>query len=160
MINLLFQFPLDTREVIVNLLKSREYGSSGYNTGKQYADAMKFLEEDVRLKQTDKQWKDNVRNAWDISPAFSIFLPKRLNTVNAAAAVDKELTRLVRTHPEAVSHIPQALDYFLTKESLENDSFELSHVLTWATCSPIKALSLLCQRAFPSHPLTAQYAVR
>ena len=121
---------------------------------------MKFLEEDVRLKQTEKQWKDNVRNAWDISPTFAIFLPKRLNTVNADAAIDRELTRLVRTHPEAVNHIPQALHYFLTKESVENDSLELSHVLTWATCSPITALSLLCPRAHPNPPLTAQYAVR
>lgn len=121
---------------------------------------MKFLEEDVRLKQTEKQWKDNIRTAWDISPAFAIFLPKRLNTVNAAAAVDRELSRLVRTFPEAVCHIPQALDYFLTKESVENDSLELSHILTWANCSPIKALSLLCPRAHPNHPLTAQFAVR
>ena len=136
---------------------------NNFKTAPQYADAMKFLEEDVRLKQTDKQWKDNVRNAWDISPTFAIFLPKRLNTVNsvnAASAIERELSRLVRTHPEAVSHIPQALDYFLTKESVENDSLELSHVLTWATCSPIKALSLLCPRAHPNHPLTAQYAVR
>jgi hypothetical protein len=51
---------------------------------KQYADAMKFLEEDVRLKQSEKQWKDNVRNAWEISPTLAIFLLKRLNTVNAA----------------------------------------------------------------------------
>ena len=31
----LFQFPLETRDVIINLLKSREFGTSGYNTGKQ-----------------------------------------------------------------------------------------------------------------------------
>ena len=45
---------------------------------------MKFLEEDVRLKQSEKQWKDNIRNAWEISPTLAIFFLKRLNTVNAA----------------------------------------------------------------------------
>ena len=38
----------------------------------------------MRLKQSEKQWKDNVRNAWEISPTLAIFLLKRLNTVNAA----------------------------------------------------------------------------
>ena len=48
---------------------------------------MKFLEEDVRLKQSEKQWKDNVRNAWEISPTLAIFLLKRLGTVNAAQVI-------------------------------------------------------------------------
>jgi hypothetical protein len=30
-----FQFPLESREAVFNLLKSREYGTSGYNIGKQ-----------------------------------------------------------------------------------------------------------------------------
>jgi len=37
---------------------------------------------------------------------------------------------------------------------------ELEAVLTWARCSPVRALSLLCPRTLPTHPLTAQYAVR
>ena len=48
----------------------------------------------------------------------------------------------------------------MTAESLENDSSELTWILTWARVSPIKALSLLCQRNLPIHPLTAQFAVR
>ena len=68
--------------------------------------------------------------------------------------------RYVRTYPEEVCHIPRALDFFLTAESLENDSSELTWILTWARVSPIKALSLLCQRNLPIHPLTAQFAVR
>ena len=66
------------------------------------------------------------------------------------------MSRLVRLRPEEVCHIPRALDFFLTKEALESDAPELPHVLTWARCSPIRALSLLCQRTLPTHPLTAQ----
>ena len=54
----------------------------------------------------------------------------------------------------------RALDFFLTAESLENDSSELTWILTWTRVSPVKALSLLCPRNLPSHPLTAQFAVR
>ena len=76
------------------------------------------------------------------------------------ATLEKEVTRFVRSYPEEVCHIPRALDFFLTNEGLENDSSELSWILTWARVSPVKALSLLCPRNLPSHPLTAQFAVR
>jgi phosphatidylinositol 4-kinase len=74
--------------------------------------------------------------------------------------LEREVSRLVRLHPEEVCHLPRALDFFLTKEGLESDAPELPHVLTWARCSPVRALSLLCPRTLPTHPLTAQYAVR
>ena len=74
--------------------------------------------------------------------------------------LQKEVTRYVRNYPEEVCHIPRALDFFLTQESLENDSSELPWILTWARVSPVKALSLLCPRNLPNHPLTAQFAVR
>ncbi|EPB67423.1 phosphoinositide 3-kinase family, accessory domain protein [Ancylostoma ceylanicum] len=37
---------------------------------------------------------------------------------------------------------------------------QIAHVLTWATCSPVMALSLLTPRQYPLHPVTVQYAVR
>ena len=43
---------------------------------------------------------------------------------------------------------------------LEKDSPELPHLLTWAPCSPLRALSLFCKRTLPIHPITAQYATR
>ena len=33
-------------------------------------------------------------------------------------------------------------------------------MLTWARCSPLRALSLFCKRTLPIHPITAQYATR
>ena len=48
----------------------------------------------------------------------------------------------------------------MTRDSIANDSPELPYILTWANCSPVTALSLFCPRIHPSHPLTAQYAVR
>ena len=159
-----YQNPLlDTKEAIAEALNG--------GISKTYIDCMRFLEEEVRVskeqRQMDKQWKEIMRNAWDISPALAVYLPERLlvrassvdNTVRNSA-LERELSRLVRNNPELVSHIPKALDYFLTKESIESDASELTYILTWANSSPIHALSLLCPRIHPSHPLTAQYAVR
>jgi phosphatidylinositol 4-kinase len=159
-----YQNPLlDTKEAVAEALTG--------GISKTYIECMRFLEEEVRVsreqRQMDKQWKEIMRNAWDISPALAVYLPERL--LSRASSVDdtvrntvieRELTRLVRNNPELVSHIPKALDYFLTKESIENDAPELTYILTWAKSSPIHGLSLLCPRTHPSHPLTAQYAVR
>ena len=145
--------PLETRESLVALLSNRYFSNNSLgNIGKQFDDAMKFLEE-VRLRLPDKSWREYARNAWDISPSLAVFLPQRLN---CSTMLEAEVSRLVRLRPEDVCHIPRALDFFLTKEALESDAPELPHVLTWARCSPIRALSLLCQRTLPTHPLTAQ----
>ncbi|KAK6191311.1 hypothetical protein SNE40_003034 [Patella caerulea] len=105
---------------------------------------------------TDKQWKELARLSWDISPILAVFLPSRFR--NSLALV-KEVTLLVRIHPEAVCHIPEAINFLVTAESLEADASELTHVLTWEIVSPVLALSYF-SRLYPPHPLTAQYAVR
>ncbi len=153
------QYPLETtREALAALLSNLDCATPDQrNMGRQYAEAMKFLDEDVRQRPTEKQWREHLRNAWEISPALAVFLPQRINTCQV---LKKEVTRYVRNYPEEVCHIPRALDYFLTADSLENDSSELTWILTWARVSPVKALSLLCQRNLPIHPLTAQFAVR
>ena len=152
-----YQNPLETKESLMQALTGRDYGTAAGNIGKQYFDAMKFLEEDVRLRQMDKQWRETVRNAWEISPMLAVYLPQRLN---CSVVMEKELSRLVRCNPEEVSHIAKALDFFLTRDSIASDSPELTYILTWAKCSPVQATSLFCPRIHPSNPLTAQYAVR
>ena len=54
------------------------------------------------------------------------------------------------------------LDFLLYfyRDAIQHDAPELTHILTWANASPVHALSLFCPRIYPSHPLTAQYAVR
>ncbi|QQP57676.1 Uncharacterized protein FKW44_002744 [Caligus rogercresseyi] len=147
---------IETREALSGLLTHRDYGSTAVgNVGRQYEDAMKFLD-DVRNRTTDKAWKEHARNAWDVSTALAVFLPNRFKSL----VLENEVTILVQAHPTEVCHLDKALDFFLTKDSLENDSSLLPYVLSWKRCSPVKALSLLCPRTIPTHPLTAQYAVR
>ncbi|CAL1289574.1 unnamed protein product [Larinioides sclopetarius] len=105
---------------------------------------------------TDKTWKETARMAWEISPSLAVYLPTRFNNSEALAS---EVSRLVQCNPASVSHIPEALQYLTTSESIMNDSAELTHMLTWATVPPIKALAYF-SRQYPRHPVTAQYAVR
>ena len=127
------------------------------------SEAAKHLDEvikrkdDVRDKTNDKVWREYARDAWEITPTLAVFLPTWINFSQALAL---EVSRLVRANPNKVCHLSQALDFFLTEDMLEKDSPELPHLLTWARCSPLRALSLFCKRTLPIHPITAQYATR
>merc|ERR1711899_715574 len=104
----------------------------GREGAKQMDDVGKWRD-DVRSRTLGKQWAEYARHAWDISPTL-------------AAVLVSEVSRLVRAAPTKVCHIPQAVDFFLSEEMLEKDSPELPHLLTWAPCSPLRALSLFCKR--------------
>ena len=102
------------------------------------------------------QWRDFTHLAWLYNPALAIYLPQRIKN---AEIIDDEVTRLVCSEPIAVAHIPQALKYLITTKTLLNETPELVYILIWAKIGPIHALSYF-SRQYPSHPITAQYAVK
>ncbi|CAB3220116.1 unnamed protein product [Arctia plantaginis] len=103
---------------------------------------------------TDRHWRDYAKLAWDISPTLAVFLPERLKN----EGIIQEIRRKVQAQPTAVSHVPQALKYLVTTETLLNDAHELVHMITWARVTPVEALSYF-SRQYPPHPLSAQAAV-
>ncbi|XP_063368926.1 phosphatidylinositol 4-kinase alpha isoform X2 [Cydia amplana] len=103
---------------------------------------------------TERTWRDYAKLAWDISPTLAVFLPERFNNEGIVA----EMRRKVQAQPTAVCHIPQALKYLVTTETLLNDAHELVHMVTWARVTPVEALSYF-SRQYPPHPLSAQAAV-
>nr|CAH7716977.1 unnamed protein product [Callosobruchus chinensis] len=105
---------------------------------------------------TEKQWHDNTRLAWDISPALAVYLPTRFRTNDA---IINEIKSHTQMSPTSVFHIPEALQYLATTEAILSDSPKLVNMLTWAAVTPIQALAYF-SRQFPSHPISAQYAVR
>lgn len=70
----------------------------------------------------DKSLRENTRLAWDINPALCVFLPVRLKNTDC---IVKEVCRLVRTNPMVVSHIPEALQYLVTTETILSDAPEV-----------------------------------
>lgn len=104
----------------------------------------------------ERVWRDNVRLAWDINPVLAVQMAARLHS---AAGVEREIQRLVQLNPSCVAHVPEALDYLVTSDSIINESPELTHALYWSRVHPVKALSFF-SRQYPPHPITAQLAVR
>jgi len=70
----------------------------------------------------DKSLRENTRLAWEISPALCVFLPVRLKNTDC---IIKEVCRMVRGNPMVVSHIPEALQYLVTTETLLSDAPEV-----------------------------------
>jgi phosphatidylinositol 4-kinase len=101
-------------------------------------------------------WKDNVQLAWSYNPALAIFLSQRINNIEV---IDEEVSRLVLADPMSAMNIPEAIKYLVTTKTLLQDSPQLNYMLTWAKVGPIQALSYF-SRQYPTHPLTAQYAVK
>lgn len=101
-------------------------------------------------------WRDYTRLAWIHSPTLAIYLPQR---VRNDESITDEVSRLVCSDPDAVSHVPEALKYLVTTKNLLHEVPELAYMLTWSKVGPIQALSYF-SRQYPLHPLSAQYAIK
>lgn len=104
----------------------------------------------------DKTWKEYAHIAWDISPVLAVYLPVRLKNSDT---IIQAVIECVKRAPLLVCHVPEALQYLVTTESILSEDSELVHMLTWARVSPVQALSYF-SRQLPPHPISAQYAVR
>ncbi|XP_050667764.1 phosphatidylinositol 4-kinase alpha isoform X1 [Leptidea sinapis] len=102
---------------------------------------------------TERTSRERAELAWDISPVLAVFLPERLKN----EGIITEIRNKVQAHPTSVCHVPQALKYLATTETLINDAHELVEMVTWARVTPVEALSFF-SRQYPSHPLSAQTA--
>uniref|UniRef100_A0A915D0F7 1-phosphatidylinositol 4-kinase n=1 Tax=Ditylenchus dipsaci TaxID=166011 RepID=A0A915D0F7_9BILA len=128
-----------------------EEGEAGLNLDQH----LKNIFSDARSDQ--KQMKETTKFAWDISPELAVALASRFRM---HSVVRTTLQDLIRSQPEKASHIAEALPLLLGELTTNYDYLELSHVLTWAKCSPVMALSLLCPKLYNPHSITIQYAVR
>ncbi|KAL7069800.1 hypothetical protein ACQ4LE_011065 [Meloidogyne hapla] len=112
---------------------------------------------ELQSRPDQKQMRENAKFAWEISPEMAVHMTSRFRMYSIVNIV---LQELVRAHPEDVSQMPEALPLFLGDPLTNYERIELTHLLTWAHCSPVQALSLLCPRIHNIHPITIKYAVQ
>ena len=114
---------------------------------------------DKQEKIPEKQWIDNVRLAWAVSPALAIQLSLRF----PYDAVIREVQALIKSQAERVLHLPHACSYLATETNILNDSIELNSLLIWSRVPAIVVLGYFGKGSRSqslAHPITAQFACK
>lgn len=108
----------------------------------------------------ERQWAENVRMAWSVTPALACHLFTRF----PYEPVLREIQALVKSQPERVLHIPSAASFLTSEANIANDSAELSNLLLWSR-QPV-AIDVLSYFArtpkghFLTNSVVAQYACK
>ncbi len=108
-------------------------------------------------EKIEKQWVENVRCAWSVSPALAIHLPMRF----PYDAVTREVQSLVKAQSERVLHIHTACAFLATEQNILNDSIELNNLLIWSKVPALTVLSYFGKGSRGqslANPITAQFA--
>lgn len=109
-----------------------------------------------RPKISSEKWIEYAQTAFAVDPQIALSLTSRFPT---NAYLKSELTKLVQTHILDLRCIPQALAYFVTPKSVEENSVLLQQLPHWAACSITKALEFLTP-AYQGHPRVMAYVLR
>uniref|UniRef100_A0A914GZZ0 1-phosphatidylinositol 4-kinase n=1 Tax=Globodera rostochiensis TaxID=31243 RepID=A0A914GZZ0_GLORO len=112
---------------------------------------------EMQTRPDQKQMRENTKFAWEISPQMAVYMGTRFRMFPLVINI---LQELIRSRPDSISHISEALPYFLGDSMTTYERIDLTQLFTWAKCSPVQAIALLCPRLHNIHPLTLQYAVR
>ena len=114
----------------------------------------------LKVTLAERQWSENVRMAWSVTPALACHLFARF----PYEPVLKEIQRLIKSQPERVLHIPQASIFLANETNIANDSTELNNLLIWSRQEV--AINVLAYFArgpkgqFLSNTIMAQYACK
>ncbi|KAG8368260.1 hypothetical protein BUALT_Bualt15G0026800 [Buddleja alternifolia] len=109
-----------------------------------------------RLKISSEKWIEFARTAFAVDPRIALSLAARFP---ANSALKTEITQLVQSHILEIRSIPQALPYFVTPKSVDENSPLLQQLPHWAACSITQALEFLTP-AYKGHPRVMAYVLR
>ncbi|KAG8880085.1 phosphatidylinositol-4- kinase [Tulasnella sp. 332] len=102
---------------------------------------------------TEASWQQVVCTAWKVNPAVAVHMAERFQ----APAVTTEVVRLVRSHPQDVCHVPEAVRFFLGDRISSAIVPDLKHLLYWASLPPVLAITLFAPK-YNNDPAVIQYA--
>ncbi|WZY96960.1 hypothetical protein YC2023_069289 [Brassica napus] len=109
-----------------------------------------------RLKVSSGKWTEHAKTAFLVDPRIAISLVSRFP---ANIALKSEVTQLVQAHIVDLRSIPEALPYFLTPKTVEENSVLLQQLPHWAACSITQALEFLTPN-YKGHPRVMAYVLR
>ncbi|KAL0912173.1 hypothetical protein M5K25_018130 [Dendrobium thyrsiflorum] len=109
-----------------------------------------------RNKVSSERWVEHVRTAFSVDPRIACCLTSRFPTNSFMTA---EVTQLVQANILNLRTIPQALPFFVTPKTVEENSVLLQQLPHWAACSITQALEFFTL-PFKGHPRVMAYVLR
>lgn len=109
----------------------------------------------VESSVSNDEWTALVRKAWRQNPAVAVHMAERFKNTSVMI----ELTRLVRSNPRAVLHVPEAAVIFVGDRLEPGMRQALRWLLIWDKVPPVEALNYF-QPRYGNDPVILQYAMR
>ncbi|XP_020580537.1 phosphatidylinositol 4-kinase alpha 1 isoform X2 [Phalaenopsis equestris] len=109
-----------------------------------------------RNKISSERWIEHAKIAFSVDPRIACCLTSRFPTNSYIIA---EVTQLVQANIINLRTIPEALPFFVTPKSVEENSILLQQLPHWAACSITQALEFFTL-PFKGHPRVMAYVLR
>ena len=101
------------------------------------------------------EWQQYTHTAWTIAPILALRISQRYPTNQP---ITSTLRQLVKSHPEQVYDISDAVMYLVTEDNVRINAPELRNLVYWAPTSLTNAL-LMFQLPYCHHRMVMEYAV-
>ncbi|KAG8834446.1 phosphatidylinositol-4- kinase [Serendipita sp. 399] len=107
----------------------------------------------IERSMTDAMWTRIVQTAWDANPAVAVQMAERFKIVQ------HQVQTIVRSHPEQVLHVPEALNFLLGHRLDPNVRRSLKFLHLWDPVPPVVAITYFSP-AYGNDSIILQYAHR
>ncbi|KAG8803820.1 phosphatidylinositol-4- kinase [Serendipita sp. 398] len=98
-------------------------------------------------------WSRAVQTAWDVNPAVAVQMVERFKNVQ------QHVQNVIRSHPEQVLHVPEALHFLLGHRLDPNIRRSLKFLHLWDPVPPVMAITYFSP-AYGNDSIVLQYAHR
>ncbi|KAG8826070.1 phosphatidylinositol-4- kinase [Serendipita sp. 401] len=107
----------------------------------------------IERGMTEAMWSRAVQTAWDVNPAVAVQMVERFKNVQ------QHVQNVIRSHPEQVLHVPEALHFLLGHRLDPNIRRSLKFLHLWDPVPPVMAITYFSP-AYGNDSIVLQYAHR